>query len=380
MARDLVTELEGGTLTVEHGDTTWFARDTTPMKIEEALRGLLVEQRRARNGNGAEEAGTAVPARVLNLVAVVDRQWRGEIENRLERVGRYHASRTVLCAVAPGRRTIDARATVIVDDRGLAGEFATTHEHLVVDIGTEHVRHLDTIVDPLVVTDLPTMLWAPHGHAEAIDALLPLAQAVLLDSVDEPDLEDAIGRARELSKRAYVVDLAWLRSTPWRERIAASFGPSRYRLQLPTISSVEIRHHPDSAVAGVLLLGWLASRLGWAPGALATCSAGLEARARTRKGDVRLTLKPAPEMPVRGLEGLTIETAGGMTLSLDRGEGGLRARRVTRAARGEAKDRTWTVLGASRGESGILGEGIRQALLRDPTYGPALDAAAALVA
>jgi hypothetical protein len=35
-------------------------------------------------------------------------------------------------------------------------------------------------------------------------------------------------------------------------------------------------------------------------------------------------------------------------------------------------------LGASRGEAGILGEGIRQALLRDSTYGPALAAANAL--
>ncbi len=33
------------------------------------------------------------------------------------------------------------------------------------------------------------------------------------------------------------------------------------------------------------------------------------------------------------------------------------------------------MLGASRGEGGILGEGVRQAHLRDPTYGPALDAA-----
>ena len=33
-------------------------------------------------------------------------------------------------------------------------------------------------------------------------------------------------------------------------------------------------------------------------------------------------------------------------------------------------------MGASRGEAGILGEGIRQALLRDQTYGPALETAA----
>jgi hypothetical protein len=37
------------------------------------------------------------------------------------------------------------------------------------------------------------------------------------------------------------------------------------------------------------------------------------------------------------------------------------------------------VLGASRGEAGILGEGIRQALLRDPTYRPALEHARAMV-
>jgi len=38
-----------------------------------------------------------------------------------------------------------------------------------------------------------------------------------------------------------------------------------------------------------------------------------------------------------------------------------------------------TVLGASRGEPGILGEGIRHALMRDPTYEPALAAARALL-
>ena len=38
------------------------------------------------------------------------------------------------------------------------------------------------------------------------------------------------------------------------------------------------------------------------------------------------------------------------------------------------------MLGASRGEAGILGEGIRQALLRDPTYAPALHAATELIA
>lgn len=351
-------------------DATWFERDTTPEAIATALRRLVLER---RHGG---EAGTAIPARVLNLVAVVDRQWRGEVENRLERVGRYHASRTVLCAIEPRRTTIDARATIITDRHPRPGEFATTHEHVVLDIGTEHVEHLDTIVDPLVVTDLPTMVWAPHGHQEAIDVLLPLAQVVLLDSVDAPDLEDGIARARALADRVYVVDLAWLRSTPWRERIAASFDPPRWRAQLSTITGVEVRHHPDSAAAGVLLCGWLASRLGWRPGSLTSTRDGcLQCRARSRRAEVRITLKPDRRQDVRGLAGITIETGQGTMLSLDRGPGGLRAHRVAPRTR----ELEWTVVGASRGEPGILGEGIRQALLRDPTYRPALEAAATMV-
>jgi hypothetical protein len=74
---------------------------------------------------------------------------------------------------------------------------------------------------------------------------------------------------------------------------------------------------------------------------------------------------------VPGLSGVQIETASGGMFTLDRGPGGLQAKRVAR----DGRESSWVVLGASRGESGILGEGIRQALLRDPTYRPALECA-----
>ena len=77
-----------------------------------------------------------------------------------------------------------------------------------------------------------------------------------------------------------------------------------------------------------------------------------------------------------GLAGIEVETASGRQFRLDRGPGGLRAH--YQHIRGI--EREWTVLGASRGEAGIQGEGIRQALLRDPTFGPALAKAAELVA
>jgi hypothetical protein len=89
---------------------------------------------------------------------------------------------------------------------------------------------------------------------------------------------------------------------------------------------------------------------------------------------VTIRLEQAPEQQVRGLESVAIATAGGRRIGLRRGPGGLRAR----GRDPQGHEREWTILGASRGESGILGEGIRQSLLRDPTYGPALAAAEAM--
>jgi glucose-6-phosphate dehydrogenase assembly protein OpcA len=341
-------------------DMMWSAQATTPGDIEAALRAMLKERH--------SQDSSYVPARTLNLVCIVDKHWSGEIANRLRHVGRSHAARTIVCAVEPKRTALDAVATIASDVHPRPGEFALLRETVIVDVGERHLSHLDTIVDPLVVTDLPTVVWAPHGHQEAVEAVLGLAQVVLLDSIDEPDMRDALRRALHLLDEAYVVDLAWLRSTPWRERVAATFDPPHLRPDLRTISAVTIRHHPESAVAGLLLLGWLGSRLEWRLSPLMPRDGALLGSAHARRQDVRVALQPEPRQHVRGLAGLTLETASGRHFELDRGPGGLQA--YYRNAKGQ--ERRWVVLGASRGEPGILGEGIRQALLRDPTYAPAL--------
>ena len=218
------------------------------------------------------------------------------------------------------------------------------------------------------------MVWAPHGHPEAIDALRQLAQIVLIDSLDEPDVERALTRADDLTNDTYVVDLAWLRSTPWRERVAAAFDSPRRRPELRAIAGVTVRHREDSLASALLFCGWLASRLGWEPGALSQARGRWSGFCHTRRQDIKLTLQPV-DMSSPGLAGVTIEMASGAAVSLDRAPGGLRAMRRER----NGAERAWMVMGASRGEGGILGEGVRQALLRDPTYRPALKSAEAMV-
>src|SRR6476659_6171573 len=132
-------------------DSHWSAQDTTPDAIEAALRKMLFERH--------SENASYVPARALNLICVVDKEWSGEIANRLRQVGRYHASRTVVLEIEEKRTSIDAVATIASDVRPEPGSFALLRETVVVDIGQKHIDGLVPLVDPLVVSDLPTVLW-----------------------------------------------------------------------------------------------------------------------------------------------------------------------------------------------------------------------------
>lgn len=350
-------------------DAIWSEQRTTPDAIEAALR-ELVHERHTENGG-------LVPARTLNMIVFIDREYSGEISNRLRGVGRYHASRLILLAYEPRREQLDARVSVAAEEEPQPGELALLRETVFVDLGAVHLDDLHSIVDPLVLTDVPTLLWSPHGHPEAVEALSSLAQSVLLDSADDPIWREALDRACALTEELYVVDLAWVRSSPWRERIAATFDQPPRRAELETIAKVAVRHHPDYTVSAMLLIGWLASRLHWEVSPLVVHTAQatqVSGRAHGRRQDIELSLQAAPEQQVPGLEGFTIETASGRSLSLDRGAGGLHAEEHLP----KGTDRSWVILGASRGEGGVLGEGIRQALLRDPTYAPALRAAQAM--
>src|SRR3954463_9095429 len=107
-------------------DDVWRERDTTPSRIEAALREMFVERHK--------EEQAVVPARVLNLVVIVDADFRGEIENRLQRVGRYHPSRLVICAVPRGQTTLDATATVAAADPGNDAAMSVARERIELEL------------------------------------------------------------------------------------------------------------------------------------------------------------------------------------------------------------------------------------------------------
>ncbi len=271
-------------------DDIWAEQDCTPDAIEAAMRELL-RQRHAANERLA-------PARVLNLVVIVDREWKGEITNRLERAGRYHGSRTILCTVTEGRTTLDATARVSYDNP--EDKLGVMWEKIEIDLGPQHLPTLQTIIDPIIVSGLPTVLWSPHRHDDAIRALLPLIDVILLDSDDFPSAADAFERVFSVRDHAYVIDLAWLRTTPWRERLAASFDLRSRLAALRHVNGLDIRHRDGSSASALLLAGWLASRLGWEAGAAGAARAGPargRSRQRRRRGQGRDARSPTRRRP-----------------------------------------------------------------------------------
>src|SRR5262249_38758930 len=137
------------------------------------------------------------------------------------------------------------------------------------------------------------------------------------------------------------------------------------------IVGFEVRHKDHSAASALLLAGWLASRLEGGCAPLMTVNGDVMRGIAPREGGEGSVEMPTLEQEAPGLGGVTVTCEYGTSLSLQRGAGGLDAEEQLRGG----SRRAWKILGASRGEGGILGEGVRQALLRDPTYNPALDAA-----
>ncbi|MDQ3757750.1 MAG: glucose-6-phosphate dehydrogenase assembly protein OpcA [Actinomycetota bacterium] len=124
--------------------------------------------------------------------------------------------------------------------------------------------HLDSLIEPLVLADLPTALWFAGRLPEWDDPLLRTADAVLVDSKEAPQ-DSSFALIEQLLRHHPVVDLSWVRLRPWRVLLAGLFEGSTYRPFVHRVSSVSVAGKPGPRR---LLAGWLVSRLGLSPSAV----------------------------------------------------------------------------------------------------------------
>lgn len=124
-------------------------------------------------------------------------------------------------------------------------------EQIVIRCSEATLNQVPGVVLPLIVPDLPVVVWCASRRAwrsPAFPALAASAQRVLVDSFRIPEAFSAPGAA----------DLSWTRLTRWRALLAQIFANDLYRRDF---SSLTVHHDGPRPPAALLFAGWLASRL-----------------------------------------------------------------------------------------------------------------------
>lgn len=290
----------------------WRGEDVSAGEVAERLLALNREHARHEHGHAA--------TRTLNLLVAPGEDVAPEaLAEQLAGLSERHPSRTIVVR-EQGAARLDARVAIdctVGCGRGGAGH---CHDIALLTADAERLAHADSLVRPLRVAGLPTVLWLPGvGASRAQDPLAGLADAIVLDSgtASGSALPAAFARAAALDV-ARVRDVAWLRLRRWRRHVAARFEDPAARELLARAERVELRSCAAQQASALLLACWIAARAGWAVERFAPHAdrTGWEGAARRLDGgEVALALDP-PEEPARvGIHALALH-AGEQTIAL----------------------------------------------------------------
>jgi glucose-6-phosphate dehydrogenase assembly protein OpcA len=226
--------------------------------------------------NGGESTGV-LRACAMTLVVVAEAQEdAAEVGETLALLMRDHPSRAIVIRVSD-LEAPDLDARVFAQCWMPYGQRRQICcEQIEISTTNASLAEVPAVILPLVVADLPVILWFRPTRLLTSPALLELARIAtktVIDSSAFPDPAAALQRLSRASGGGFRIgDLAWTRLTRWRELIAQIFQNPAYFAQLPAITEVAISHPPGPAPTGVrYMAAWLR---------LCLKQAGSEARVR----------------------------------------------------------------------------------------------------
>ncbi len=380
----------------------WVGHASSVAEIERELSRIWRLPQSLASRAGPAERTMAGRTSVLNLVVVARTPELGEQAAATLTMGTgRHPSRTLILVPTDPDGPPWLRADVkayCVTPRVDGPE--TCAEQVYVTAGGDTGRHLDAIVAPLLVHDLPVTVWwpgdPPFGTTPG-SALVGLADRVVVDGSRWSG--DGLGRLRALAALGRpslpISDFAAMRQVRWREAVASLFddpGLQPYLRSLRRITVTYAAHGgPGTEVATNVVkpiyhVAWLASRLELRVrrplarhGSVAEAGRDLRAvLARERRADTEVLLRPvmspAPSGTTLHLELLAERRASRLRVEVTAEVECVRVRAIRDGV--EALDRTFYT--ARRTDADLLTEAI-EADGRDPVAEGTLRAAARLV-
>ncbi|MCS6886711.1 MAG: glucose-6-phosphate dehydrogenase assembly protein OpcA [Chloroflexus sp.] len=240
--------------------------------IERELRQMWQEQ-----ATHPEAGGQAViRALTLNLIVrVPDDAWAEQVLAVAPALTAQHPNRTVLVIDRPGSATeLQANVQALCTLTN-AGRTQVCGEQVTISARGAPAGQLASLILPLLVPDLPVVLWAPGPQPFAqplVQRLYRLCDRLIVDSTTFADPVRELAELAAFEQTANgapaVSDLGWARLTPWRELTAQFFDTRPFLPHLHRIDEIVIEYvagtHPNP-VAALLFVGWLASCLKWTP-------------------------------------------------------------------------------------------------------------------
>jgi glucose-6-phosphate dehydrogenase assembly protein OpcA len=310
----------------------WSSRVHSIAEIEQELGRIWTIPNLVVMRDGVEERNVAARTSVMNLVVVARRPEIGEhAAATIQQLTGRHPSRTLILSAADmeSRSWLDAQIRAYcVLSRVDASE--TCAEQIYITAGGAAGRHLDAIVAPLLVHDLPVTLWwpgEPPFQTAAARDLLKMSDRLVVDGSSWTG--DGLARLRQMAEamdrdHLAVGDFALMRQSRWREAIASVFDLPDFLPYLRGIRRIAVTYAthdatgaPGStnAIKPVYHVAWLASRLEMAvhkplapvampkparpiPGVKPALHRGLGAILHAAKADVAVVVRPvASPMP-----------------------------------------------------------------------------------
>lgn len=204
------------------------------------------------------EPGAPPPLRasVMTHIAWVPEEWVEAATGTLAGLAERHPSRTILLFPRPDdpRDVLEGEADIRCFVRG--GEQREVCSEVVsVRLCGRRAAAPASVVMPLLVSDLPVFLrWRgplPFGATE-LDQLVGVADRLVVDSREWPDVRGGLARLPELFDKIAVSDIAWARAEPWRCGLADLW---------PDVAGASALRVAGPEPEALLLRSWLASRL-----------------------------------------------------------------------------------------------------------------------
>ena len=215
---------------------------------------------------------------VMNLVVIAGRPEVGErCAATMQRLVGRHPSRTTIVQPADpdGPSWLDAQIVAhCIMPRADAPETCAETVHLT--CGGESGRHLDAIVAPLLIHDLPVTIWwpdePPFGSPQANDLLVMADRLVVDGSGWRGTGLNQLRRMAAVADRLPIAisDFAMVRQSRWREAIAAIFDIPDFLPYLRHLKRIAVTYgvrdefgaETTNIVKPLYHAAWLGSRLG----------------------------------------------------------------------------------------------------------------------